>query len=142
MSISGLEERRNASLPASSPFVEMRNADVDASRLVDDSAGTCILLRISRIFHTYDQVLSPSATCVSLSVDRHNTWHPSNETRDSIACDCAMISSATCDFSHRVQTMMCVSEVSSDLSRVTVDHKMAVASVHCFPLALKGGHMI
>lgn len=32
MSISGLEERRNASLPASSPFVETRNADVDASK--------------------------------------------------------------------------------------------------------------
>jgi 4-hydroxy-3-methylbut-2-en-1-yl diphosphate synthase IspG/GcpE len=61
--------------------------------------------------------------------------------RDSITCDCAMVSSATCDFSHRVQTMMYVSEVRSDLSRVTVDHKMAVASFHCFPLALRGGLM-
>jgi hypothetical protein len=32
MSISGLEERRKASIPVLSPFVEMRNADVNVSK--------------------------------------------------------------------------------------------------------------
>lgn len=142
MSISGLEERRKASLPVSSPFVEMKNADVDASKQVNGSAGTCILPKISHTFHAYNQYPALRATCVlcqslGLILDASRMM-----ARNSITCDRAILSSATCDFSHRVQNMLCVSEVSSDLSHVTVDHKMAVASFHCFPLALKGGPMI